>query len=197
MQGTVIVRGGGDLATGILYRLHYVGYRVVSLETERPVVVRKTVSAAQAVFEGSAQVEDIEFKLLEAGEFSEEDNSVPVWIDPEGESISHLMPDFEIDAIMAKNNIGTCKTMAPRVIGIGPGFTAGQDVLYVVETMRDHYLGRVISEGLAIPNTGVPGEIAGESRNRLLKLPGRGFLKNFKETGDTVEAGEKWAKSPG
>jgi xanthine dehydrogenase accessory factor len=160
-------------------------------------VVRRTVSAAQAVFEGSAQVEDIEFKLLETGEFSEEDNAVPVWIDPEGESISQLMPDFVIDAIMAKKNIGTCKTMAPRVIGIGPGFTAGQDVLYVVETMRGHYLGRVISEGSATPNTGVPGESAGESRNRLLKSPGRGFLKNVKETVILSRPGKKWAKSPG
>lgn len=191
MQRTVIVRGGGDLATGILYRLHHVGYRVVSLETERPMVVRRTVSAAQAVFEGSAQVEDIEFQLLETGKFSSAEAAVPVWIDPEGKSIGQLNPDFVIDAIMAKKNIGTCKTMAPRVIGIGPGFTAGQDVHYVVETMRGHYLGRVISEGSATPDTGVPGEIAGESRNRLLKSPGKGYLKNFKEIGDTVEAGEK------
>jgi xanthine dehydrogenase accessory factor len=104
-------------------------------------VVRRTVSAVQTVFEGIAQGKDIEFKLLEKGEFPKEDSTVPVWIDPEGESISQLMPDFVIDAIMAKRNLGNCKTLASRVIDFGPGFIAGQDVHYVVETIRGHYLG--------------------------------------------------------
>jgi xanthine dehydrogenase accessory factor len=125
----LFIRDRGDLVTGIFhrYRLYHVGYLAASLGKERTMVVRRTVSAVQTVFEGIAQGEDIEFKLLEKGEFPKEDSTVPVWIDPEGESksISQLMTGFVIDAIMAKRNIGTHKDMAPWVISIGTGFIAG------------------------------------------------------------------------
>lgn len=123
----LFIRDRGDLVTGIFYRLYHVGYLAASLGKERTMVVRRTVSAVQTVFERIAQGEDIEFKLLEKGEFPKEDSTVPVWIDPEGESksISQLMTGFVIDAIMAKRNIGTHKDMAPWVISIGTGFIAG------------------------------------------------------------------------
>ncbi len=113
-----------------------------------------------------------------------------MWIDPEGKTIEKVSPDFVVDAIMAKKNLGTHKRMAPRVVAIGPGFTAGVDVHCVVETKRGHTLGRVFYEGAAAQNTGIPGEIGGESWKRLLRAPADGYLIPAKEIGDNVEAGE-------
>lgn len=190
MERMVIVRGGGDLATGVIYRLFHAGFKVACLEVAMPTVVRRTVSAAQAVFEGHAQVEDVAFKLMSLGEFPKDQCTVPVWIDPKGDSINQIKPHFVVDAIMAKRNTGTHMSMAPCVIALGPGFIAGKDVHYVIETKRGHYLGRVITRGGAIPDTGVPGVIGVESINRLLRAPNRGYLRPFKEIGDLVEAGE-------
>ena len=185
-----IVRGGGDLATGVIYRLWVCGFRVLSLETQAPLVVRRTVSAASAVFSGSAVIDGMHVRKIESPEeiYSHED--VSVLVDPEGNCISKLRPPLLVDAIMAKRNTGTTKDMAPLVIGIGPGFTAGVDVHYVVETKRGHYLGRLISEGSAIPNTGIPGMEMGYTTERLLRAPADGYLTPFAEIGDHVEAGE-------
>ena len=188
---TVIVRGGGDLATGIIYRLWRVGYSVLVLETEYPLVVRRTVAVASAVFDGSAKVEDMTAVLIDsAKEFVPASEIIQVLVDPDGRSIEKIRPDILVDAIMAKKNLGTTKNMAPLVIGIGPGFSAPQEVHAVIETKRGHTLGRVITNGGAIPNTGVPGIIKGYSTERLLRAPTDGYLLPVRKIGDEVSCGE-------
>ena len=186
-----IVRGGGDLATGIIYRLWKAGYAVLSLEIETPLVVRRTVSVASAVFDGSTVIEDMEAVRIDSlNDFSFDRSRISVLVDPEGESISILKPDILVDAIMAKRNLGTNKEMAPLVIGIGPGFSAPGDVDAVIETKRGHWLGRVIRNGSAIPNTGVPGLIKGYTIERLLRSPGEGYVIPVKSIGDSVIPGD-------
>ena len=186
-----IVRGGGDLATGIIYRLWKVGYTVLSLEIPAPMVVRRTVSVASAVFDGETAIEDMKAVRIDSPKDLIHDRSrISVLVDPEGRAISELKPDILVDAIMAKRNLGTRKDMAPVVIGIGPGFSAPEDVDAVIETKRGHYLGRVIRNGSAIPNTGVPGLIRGYTIERLLKSPGEGHVIPVKSIGDSVMPGE-------
>lgn len=185
-----IVRGGGDLATGVIYRLWRCGFRVLSLETHSPLVVRRTVSAASVVFCGSAVIDGMPVRKISSPEEIYLHEDVSVLVDPEGSCISTLHPSLLVDAIMAKRNTGTTIDMAQLVIGIGPGFTAGADVHYVVETKRGHYLGRLISEGCAIPDTGIPGMEMGYTTERLLRAPADGYLIPFAEIGDHVEAGE-------
>lgn len=187
---TIIVRGGGDLATGIIWRLHRVGYRVICLEAPLPTVIRRPVSAAEAVFEGQSRVEGLRFQLLPTGIFPVTARTVPVWVDPQGESIADLAPDIVVDAIMAKRKTGTHSAMAPKVIAIGPGFVAGEDVHCVVETLRGHSLGRVLYRGAAAPNTGVPGVIGGESDRRIVRAPHEGRLRPMRKIGDVVAAGD-------
>ncbi len=188
---TVIVRGGGDLATGIIYRLWKVGCSVLALETARPLVVRRTVSVASAVFDGSAKVEEMRAVLIDSAEkFAAGSDAVQVLVDPEGRAIEKVRPDILIDATMAKKNLGTTKDMAPLVIAIGPGFSAPQEVHAVIETKRGHTLGRVITDGGAIPNTGVPGMIKGFSTERLLRAPADGYLLPVHKIGDEVSCGE-------
>ena len=187
---TIVVRGGGDLATGVLWRLHRVGFRVACLEVAVPTVIRRTVSAAQAVFDGEGCVEGICFVLLEKGEFPKASGTVPVWVDPGAESIVDVHPDCVVDAIIAKENLGTHKGMAPLVIGLGPGFEAGVDVHCVVETKRGHDLGRVIYRGPAAPNTGIPGVVGGESEKRLVRSPGEGTFCPVTKIGDVVSEGQ-------
>lgn len=190
-NGTVIVRGGGDLATGIIYRLWKTGYSVLVLETCRPLVVRRTVAVASAIFDGSIKIEDMEAAMINSvDEFNAASDKVQVLVDPEGSVIEKIKPRILIDAIMAKKNIGTTKEMAPLVIGIGPGFTAPNDVHAVIETKRGHTLGRVITNGSAIPNTGVPGVIKGYGTERLLRSPAEGYLEPLHKIGDEVSNGE-------
>ncbi|MDL2264119.1 EF2563 family selenium-dependent molybdenum hydroxylase system protein [Synergistaceae bacterium OttesenSCG-928-I11] len=187
---TVVVRGGGDLATGVIYRLWRSGYRVLSLETAKPLVVRRTVSVAQAVFDGHCMVEDMLAHRIESLDAFDSSKGVSVLVDPDGESIDAVRPVLLVDAIMAKCNLGTHMGMAPLVVGIGPGFTAGVDVHCVVETKRGHYLGRLITEGSAIPNTGVPGMEMGYTTERLLRAPCDGFVSPSCEIGTHVEKGD-------
>ena len=189
--GTVIVRGGGDLATGIVYRLWRVGFSVLVLETERPLVVRRTVSVASAVFEGSIIIEGMEaVNIASAEDFDPLSGKIQVLVDPEGRSIGKIRPRILVDAVMAKKNLGTTKDMAPLVIAIGPGFSAPEDVHAVIETKRGHTLGRVITKGGALPNTGVPGVIKGFSTERLLRSPVDGWLTPVHNIGDEVSLGE-------
>ena len=189
--GTVIVRGGGDLATGRIYRLWRVGFSVLVLETERPLVVRRTVSAASAVFDGSIKIEGMEAVLIDSAEaFDASSEKIQVLIDPEGRAIKKIRPRVLVDAVMAKKNLGTTKDMAPLVIAIGPGFSAPEDVHAVIETKRGHSLGRVITSGSAIPNTGVPGVIKGYGIERLLRAPANGYLSPARKIGDEVSCGE-------
>lgn len=193
----IIVRGGGDLATGTIHRLWSAGLRVLVLEAERPAAIRRQVSLCEAVYEGETTVEGLRAVRISKQEEAEAvwaQNAVPVLIDPKGESIRTLKPDVVVDAILAKKNLGTTREMAPLTIALGPGFTAGQDVDVVVETKRGHKLGRIIREGAAAPNTGVPGVIGGYAAERVLHSPAQGIFRDLHAIGDFVEAGEAIAK---
>ena len=192
-DGLIIIRGGGDLATGTIYRLWKSGFRLLVLETENPAAIRRAVAVSEAVFQGTAQVEDMTAVLIrtaeEAGRVIDA-GQIPVLADPKGECISRLRPAAVIDAILAKRNLGTHRGMAPLTVALGPGFTAGEDVDYVVETKRGHQLGRIIREGQAIPNTGIPGLIGGYGAERVIHAPASGTLRAIRRIGDLVTVGE-------
>ncbi len=193
MPREVVIKGAGDLASGVAYRLWQAGFDVVMLELPQPLVVRRTVAFAGAVYEGSVTVEGVTAELCHSAAGAPgllQKRKIPVLVDPHGESIPLLQPGILIDAVMAKKNTGTAIGDALLVIGLGPGFTAGVDVHAVIETKRGHNLGKVIYAGAAEANTGVPGEIAGVSRERLLRAPADGIFKPLKEIGDMVAPGE-------
>ena len=193
----IVVRGGGDLATGVVHRLWSAGLRVLVLETAHPAAIRRQVSLCEAVYEGETTVEGLRAVRISKQEEAEAvwaQNAVPVLIDSKGESIRTLKPDVVVDAILAKKNLGTTREMASLTIALGPGFTAGQDVDVVVETKRGHKLGRIIREGTATPNTGVPGVIGGYAAERVLHSSAQGIFRNLHAIGDFVEAGEAIAK---
>ena len=196
----VIIRGGGDLATGVAVRLFRAGFPVIILEIERPTVIRLPVSFARAIYEGKVIVEEVEAVLIPSWEKAEDiikQEKIPVLIDPEGSCIEKLSPTIIVDAILAKRNLGTRKDQAPLVIGLGPGFTAGGDVDVVIETKRGHNLGRIYYQGQAVPDTGVPGEVGGESKRRLLRAPDEGKIVPLHQIGDLVKAGEIIAEVEG
>ena len=193
----IIVRGGGDLATGTIHRLWSAGLRVLVLETEHPAAIRRQVSLCEAVYEGETTVEGLRAVRISKQEEAEAvwaQNAVPVLIDPKGESIRTLKPDVVVDAILAKKNLGTTREMASLTIALGPGFSAGQDVDVVVETKRGHKLGRIIREGSAAPNSGVPGIIGGYGAERVLHAQAAGIFRNLHSIADFVEAGEAVAE---
>lgn len=148
------------------------------------------MSAAEAVFRGETTVEGLRFAVQRGGVLPTDWSHVPIWIDPDGAFIHQVRPQCVVDAIVAKRNTGTSLDMAPLVIGLGPGFTAGKDVHYVIETKRGHFLGRVIDHGCAIPNTGVPGIIGGEGERRVIRSPGAGFFAAQREIGESVSQGD-------
>lgn len=193
MSEIVVVRGAGDIASGIGHRLHLSGFKVILLDIEEPLVIRRTVAFADAIFNGEAIVEGVKGVLCkdENGiKKAFENNEIPVIIDRECEIINKLKVDVVVDAILAKKNIGTHKNMAPIVIGVGPGFTAGVDVDAVVETKRGHYLGKLILEGSAIPNTGSPGNIGGFTVERVINAPDTGRIEHIRKIGDIVKKDE-------
>ena len=221
----IICRGAGDLATGIIHRLHRAGHRVIALETDYPAAIRRQVSFCEAVYDGSAAVEGVTARLVPALADAETDTEtdsgindrpqahiasqkwkssaieavleageVPLLIDPTGESIALFRPDVVVDAIIAKKNLGTTINMAPLVIGVGPGFTAGKDVHLVIESMRGHNLARIITDGMAQPNTGVPGNIAGFTSERVIHAPAAGYIHDVRKIGDIVQKGDEIAR---
>ena len=148
MNDLIVVRGGGDLATGTIHRLWTAGFRVLVLETNAPAAIRRQVCVCEAVYEGTATVEGMTAVLVQNEQEMEcqwNQNHVPVLVDPKGDCLAKLHPAVLVDAILAKKNLGTSRTMAPLTIGLGPGFEAGSDVDLVIETLRGHNLGRVIS----------------------------------------------------
>ncbi len=185
-----IVRGGGDLATGVIYRLWRTGFTVLVLETNLPTVIRRTVSVAQAVFDGVHKVEGMTSRLIASVDELPDNGDVGILTDPEADTLKHLKPDILVDAIMAKRNCGTQKSMAPHVVALGPGFTAPEDVHAVIETLRGHTLGRVITKGSAISDTGEPGEIGGATFDRLVRSPGEGLFLQTVSIGDRVKEGD-------
>lgn len=188
-----LIRGAGDLASGIALRLWHSGFDVVMTEIGHPTSIRRTVSFSEAVVKGRTDVEDVSAQRAEnithAKELLKRD-ILPVFVDPGCSCRKDLKPDILIDAILAKRNLGTKITDAPIVIGVGPGFTAGVDCHAVIETMRGHTLGRVIYRGGALPNTNIPGRIGGFAGERVLRAPDGGIFSGTRQIGDTVAAGD-------
>jgi xanthine dehydrogenase accessory factor len=196
----VLVRGGGDLATGVVYRLHRAGMQVLVTELPEPRVIRRPVAFASAVVDGAIEVEGVlgrRANSLEQALRILRQGDVPVIVDPDANTVTQWQPDVIVDAILAKKNIGTRITDAPIVIGLGPGFAAGVDVHAVVETKRGHYLGRVLLEGSAAPDTGVPGEIMGYTSERVLRAPRSGVFVGRRQIGEQIKAGEAAAEADG
>ena len=189
----VVIRGAGDIASGIALRLYRAGIRLVLTDLPNPTAVRRTVCFSEAIRLGEGQVEDVAGRLAhnsqEALELTKQ-GIVPVLADPEGACIAALKPDAVVDAILAKKNLGTHMDMAPAVIAVGPGFTAGVDCHAAVETMRGHTLGRVIYRGSALPNTNIPGLIGGYAGERVLRAPADGIFCQKLEIGAVVRAGD-------
>ena len=193
MKNLIIVRGGGDLATGTIYKLKKSGFPVLILEVPNPSAIRRNVAFCEAVYQGTQTVEDMTCYLVESVEQAEQfinEGKLCVLVDPMGESIARLKPLAVIDAILAKKNLGTNRNMAPITLALGPGFVAGEDVDAVIETKRGHNLGRVLWEGAAAPNTGIPGIIGGYGKERVIHCPAKGILRNVKKITDTVSRGE-------
>jgi len=194
MKGeVVIVRSGGDIASGVIQKLHRTGFRVLVLEIEKPTSIRRTVCFSEAVYDGKMEIEGITSVLVKniveiyhawANDY------VPVIVDPKGEYIEKFKPIAVVDAIIAKRNTGMHKDLAPITIGMGPGFTAGDDCSVVIESNRGHNMGRLIFEGSAEPNTGMPGNIAGYTTERVLKSPDDGIITLEHNIGDTVKIGD-------
>lgn len=189
----VVIRGAGDLASGIALRLYRSGMRVVMTDLEHPTAIRRTVCFSQAIPLGETQVEGVTaVRTADAVQARErlETGVIPVLADPEGACIPLLRPDGVVDAILAKRNLGTRITDAPAVVGVGPGFTAGVDCHAVVETMRGHTLGRVYYTGSALPNTNVPGLIGGYAGERVLRAPADGMFHQALDIGAEVRPGD-------
>lgn len=193
MKDLIVVRGGGDLATGTIYKLRKCGFPVLVLETGAPSAIRRNVAFSEAVYQGSQQVEDMTCRLANSLEQARQwldENQLVLLVDPAGEAIARLKPMAVVDAILAKKNLGTHREMAPITVALGPGFTAGVDVDAVVETKRGHNLGRVLWQGTAAPNTGIPGVIAGYGKERVIHSPAEGILRNVCKITDTVRRGQ-------
>lgn len=190
----VVIRGGGDLASGIALRLWHAGMRVVMTDLPQPTSIRRTVCFSEAVVHGETTVEDVTAQRADSPAQALEllrRNILPVLPDPAGDCLAALRPEAVVDAILAKKNINTRRTDAPIVIAVGPGFTAGEDCHAVVETMRGHTLGRVIRQGSALTNTSVPGLIGGFAGERVLRAPADGTFRQLLEIGAEVEP-ETW-----
>ncbi|MCD8036338.1 MAG: EF2563 family selenium-dependent molybdenum hydroxylase system protein [Clostridiales bacterium] len=188
-----LIKGAGDIASGIALRLKHAKFDIVMTDIERPTSIRRTVCFSEAIVNGSAVVEDV--KAERANNVDEiydiiSRGNIAVIADEKAECRSIIKPDFVIDAILAKKNLGTAITDAPVVIAAGPGFTAGVDCHAVVETQRGHYLGRVILKGSAAPNTGVPGNIGGYTTERIIRAVKDGIFRPVCEIGDVVKAGQ-------
>lgn len=195
-----LIKGAGDLASGVAVRLYRCGFPVVMTELPSPLMVRRTVSFGEAVYEGEVAVEGIQARRVDdvsAARAAIAGGVIPILVDPETRCLVDLRPDVLVDAVMAKVNIGTRLTDAPLVIGIGPGFTAGVDCHVVVETNRGHFLGRAIYSGSAQPDTGVPGLIAGKTQERILRAPVAGVVESTLTIGQRVEAGQVVAQVDG
>lgn len=195
---TIIIRGGGDLATGIAHRLYKSGFKVIILEVEKPLAIRRKVSFCEVVYSGEITIEGV--KGVFARNLDEiyealESSHIPVYIDPEGEIISKINPLAVVDSIMAKKNLGTTKDLAPITIGVGPGFEAGVDVDLVVETKRGHFLGKTIYSGRAEEDTGIPGDIMGYNEERIVRAVDSGVVEHFSSIGDKVSAGDLICKT--
>lgn len=189
----IVVRGGGDIASGAIQKLYRSGFKVLVLETETPSAIRRKVAFCEAVYEKEIEIEGIKARLVANDEEIQDcwdSDIVPVMIDSRGKVIERLKPLAVVDGILAKQNFGTKRSMAPITIALGPGFSAPEDVDIVIETMRGHNLGRIIEEGRASENTGVPGVIAGFGIERVIYSDYSGVITNIEKIGNVVEKGD-------
>jgi len=181
------------LATGVVQKFFRAGFNILILETQAPTAIRRSVALCEAVYAGVVVVEDMTCcKISEVKEAEKcwHEGQIPLLIDPDGNSINELKPAAVIDAILAKHNLGTSRNMADITIALGPGFNAGEDVHVVIETLRGHDLGKLIVQGQAKPDTGIPGEIEGESIRRVVHAPSNGVITHKKQIGEIVKQGE-------
>ena len=188
----ILIKGAGDLATGVAARLFHAGFPVAMTEIPAPTMVRRAVCFGSAVFEGKITVEDLSAVRVEAEEIDDclAQGNIPVVVDPAAETLTRWPPLVLIDAIIAKRNTGTRINDAPLVIALGPGFSAGQDCHHIIETNRGHWLGRIISQGAAQANTNSPGEVKGQTKSRVLRAPASGHLTPHAAIGDAVQVGQ-------
>ena len=189
----IVVRGGGDIASGAIQKLYRSSFKVLVLETETPSAIRRKVAFCEAVYEKEIEIEGIKARLVANDEEIQEcwdSDIVPVMIDSRGKVIERLKPLAVVDGILAKQNFGTKRSMAPITVALGPGFSAPEDVDIVIETMRGHNLGRIIEEGRASENTGVPGIIAGFGIERVIYSDYSGVITNIEKIGNVVEKGD-------
>ncbi len=189
----IIIKGSGDLASGVAYRLKRSRFPVIMTELPNPSFVRRTVSFGEAVYSNKITIENITAQVVSTSAKAQQlvtTQNIPILIDPQANVVNQLKPTVVIDAILAKVNTGTCINDAPLVIALGPGFTAGQDCHAIIETQRGHTLGRVIYEGQAIPNTGTPGLVKGYGTDRVLRAPSDGFVIGMATIGDKLQQGQ-------
>ncbi len=189
----VLIRGAGEMASGVAHRLHQSHFKICMIEISHPLAVRREVTFSEAIYEGEKEIEGIRAKLiskLEEVELTWEQGAIPILIDPDAKiARNFLKPDILVDAIMAKKNLGTQVNDAPLVIGLGPGFTAEKDVHIVIETNRGNNLGKMILKGSAEPDTGIPGEIGGYTIERLLRTMKKGVFHPQRSIGERVNKG--------
>ena len=189
----VLIRGAGEVASGVAHRLHRSHFKICMLEIPHPIAVRREVSFCDAVYNGEKEVEGVRAKFISTQEEISsvwKKEKIPILVDPDSQETLHfLKPDVLIDAIMAKRNLGIQINDAPLIIGLGPGFTAGKDVHVVIETNRGHNLGKVILNGMAESDTGIPGEIGGYAVERVLRTMKKGIFHPHKSIGERVNKG--------
>ena len=186
----VIIKGAGDLASGVAHKLFRCGFKVIMTEVEQPTCVRRSVSFANCIYQGTWEIEGVKAQKAKSLQDAVEilgQHMIAVLVDPDCRVKDQVQCIALVDGILAKKNTGTEKKHAPIVIGLGPGFTAGVDVDYVIETNRGHHLGRILTQGQAEADTGIPGGIDGYTTERLLRSPGTGYIKHVKRLGDIVE----------
>lgn len=189
----IVIRGAGDLASGVAVRLRHAGFKLVMTDVQKPTAIRREVSFCRAIETGEAIVEDVTARLCHSPDEAKqvaEQGIVAVLVDPECGCLAALRPAALVDAILAKQNLGTRITDASAVVALGPGFTAGTDCHAVVETMRGHDLGRVYYEGSAMANTGVPGMLGGYAAERILRAPADGVFEPISQIGQVVNRGD-------
>ncbi|MDX1520337.1 MAG: selenium-dependent molybdenum cofactor biosynthesis protein YqeB [Anaerolineae bacterium] len=189
----VLIKGAGDLASGVAFRLKRAGFPLIMTELPEPVMVRRTVSFGDVVYGHEMTIEEVSARLVDSLDEAlalAYDTTIPVMIDPQASMVGRARPTVVVDAIMAKVNTGTTINDARRVIALGPGFTAPQDCHAVIETNRGHWLGRVISVGSAEPNTSKPGAVKGHTADRVLRAPAAGQVHPAARIGDSLQAGQ-------
>lgn len=189
----VIVRGAGDMASGVAYLLHRNGFRVCLTELAKPLAIRRLVSFCEAVYDGEKTIEEVTAKRVSGPEdvfAAWNAGNIPLLVDPSNTIREFLKPQVLVDATMAKRNIGTTICDAPLVIGLGPGLSAGVDVDVVIETNQGLNLGKLIFQGAAEPDTKIPELINGYGEERVIRAPGDGVFKVVKNIGEMVREGE-------